>query len=338
MPTLADRDGEEQVNSHAAGTSRVGLDLRAARERLGWTLAAIAGHLRIRLPFLEAIEEGRIADLPGNAYAVGFVRTYAQSLGLDPDEIARRFRAEAAEVNRKTDLAFPAPVPERGVPALAVVLVAAVIAIGGYVAWLRISGDQRPAHDVVQQVPERLVPLVTTRPEIADTPMPGAPQLPASSPQSPTMAQVTPPLASPATSPATSPAASPATATAPATGSAEPVPMPPRADGGRLSVHARSNLYLEVRDSTGSIVYHHRFMRDETANLPPPAPGRTLTMATEDAGGTELMVDGLAAPSLGPDHKFRRDLPLDPDAIRAGRLAASTLVPPPPRTPAHQNQ
>ena len=51
---------------------RAGAELAAARERLGWTLPDIAAHLRIRLPYLEAIEDGRIADLPGNAYAVGF--------------------------------------------------------------------------------------------------------------------------------------------------------------------------------------------------------------------------------------------------------------------------
>lgn len=96
--------------------ARVGADLRGARERLGWTLPAIAAHLRIRLPFLEAIEEGRTADLPGNAYAIGFLRTYAQAVGLDQDEIARRFRAEAAEANRKPELKFPAPVPSAACP------------------------------------------------------------------------------------------------------------------------------------------------------------------------------------------------------------------------------
>ena len=88
-------------------------------EQVG-ALPDVAATLRIRLPFLEAIEDGRVADLPGNAYAVGFLRTYASSLGLDAAEVARRFRAEAQEVNRKTELAFPAPVPERGVPAGAV--------------------------------------------------------------------------------------------------------------------------------------------------------------------------------------------------------------------------
>ncbi len=80
------------VEDGAQAAVGVGADLRAARERLGWELEPIAVHLRIRLAFLAAIEDGRAADLPGNAYAIGFLRSYAAALGLDPDEITRRFR------------------------------------------------------------------------------------------------------------------------------------------------------------------------------------------------------------------------------------------------------
>ena len=45
---------------------RAGAELAAARERLGWTLPDIAAHLRIRLPFLIAIEQGRLDQLPGS--------------------------------------------------------------------------------------------------------------------------------------------------------------------------------------------------------------------------------------------------------------------------------
>ena len=93
-----------------ASAPRAGADLRAARERLGWSLEDVAAALRIRLPFLlKRWKAGRIADLPGNAYALGFLRTYASALGLDPDELARRFKAEAAEVNQLTELMFPGP-------------------------------------------------------------------------------------------------------------------------------------------------------------------------------------------------------------------------------------
>src|SRR4051794_41234154 len=154
MMSAADQD----PNGPGLGAARVGAELRAARLRLGLSLPDVAQELRIRLPFLEAIEDGRVSDLPGAAYAVGFVRTYATSLGLDPDEVARRFRAEAHEVNRKTELSFPAPVPERGVPAGAVVLLGLVLAAGAYAAWYKFS-DSRRADPVVAAVPERLAPL-----------------------------------------------------------------------------------------------------------------------------------------------------------------------------------
>ena len=108
----------------------VGAELAAARERLGWTLPDIAAHLRIRKPYLAAIEQGQLNELPGNAYALGFVRTYAKSLGLDPDDVARRFRPEVKQAARKPELAFPAPVPERGIPTGAVVLLGSMLCIG----------------------------------------------------------------------------------------------------------------------------------------------------------------------------------------------------------------
>ena len=320
MPTLADRFGEDQASGHSPSAARVGADLRAAREQLGWTLAAISGHLRIRLPFLEAIEDGRIGDLPGNAYAVGFVRTYAQSLGLDPNEVARRFRAEAAEVNRKTELAFPAPAPERGVPALAVVLVGALIAVGGYVAWYRMSGDQRPPHDVVQEVPERLVPLVTTKPAPVAGPPPNQ-----AAPPAVAAAPVVPAEEPPAPPPPTPPPA-PALASLPAA----PVPMPPRPDGGRIVLRAKTGAWVWVRERGGPPLFRRYLHAGESWPVPPAQPGKPLLLNTDNAGGAELVVDGIAAPPLGGLGVMRRDLVLDPDAIRDGRVASAL----PPATPA----
>ena len=146
----------------AAGTKaagfRAGAELREARERLGWDLGEVAAALRIKLAYLQAIEDGRISALPGNAYALGFLRTYATTLGLDADEISRRFRSEANDVNRKTDLAFPAPVPERGVPTGALVLIGLVIAAAGYGAWYKLSDREPAPTHTVPAVPDELLP------------------------------------------------------------------------------------------------------------------------------------------------------------------------------------
>ena len=86
----------------------VGELMRLTRERLGQELQTVANQLRIRLGYLEAIEEGRFRDLPGSTYAVGFVRSYADYLGLDSGDIVRRFREEAARIHGTTKLVFPA--------------------------------------------------------------------------------------------------------------------------------------------------------------------------------------------------------------------------------------
>src|SRR5215468_8735864 len=74
----------------------VGQDLRAARLRRGDDLAAVSKALKIRKDHLEALEEDRIEALPGRTYAVGFVRTYADYLGLDSVQCVERYKAEIA--------------------------------------------------------------------------------------------------------------------------------------------------------------------------------------------------------------------------------------------------
>ena len=70
-----------------------GTRLREARESQQLTLAQVEEITRIRRVFLEALEEERFADLPGDVYARGFVRTYAKLLGLDSEELLNVYKA-----------------------------------------------------------------------------------------------------------------------------------------------------------------------------------------------------------------------------------------------------
>ncbi len=296
----------------ALGASRVGAELRAARLRLGWRLPDVAATLRIRLPYLEAIEEGRLGDLPGNAYAVGFLRSYATMLGLDAAEVARRFRAEAQEVNRKPDLTFPAPVPERGVPAGAVVLLGVVLAAGAYAAWYKLSGDARPPAVVVPAVPERLAPLAD---RVA----------PPSNP-SPQVASILPPANGPVPAPTPIPAGAPP----PPVVMAPPLPPPaPPVDASRMVLRLKSDSWIQVREKQGPVLLNRVMRGGETWPVPK---GQQLLLTTGNAGGTEVLVDGVVTASLGGTGVVRRDLPLDPDALKAGLSpapAASQATPQP---------
>ena len=74
--------------------AHVGSKLKGAREAAQLSLADIAERTRITTRHLESIEAGRLGDLPGSTYAVGFVRTYARTLGMDEASIVEQARHE----------------------------------------------------------------------------------------------------------------------------------------------------------------------------------------------------------------------------------------------------
>jgi cytoskeleton protein RodZ len=329
-----DRQAGRPSGTDAVDEARlVGAELTTARDRLGWTLPDVAAHLRIRLSYLEAIEEGRLDQLPGRAYAMGFVRTYAKSLGLDPDDIARRFRPEVKQAARKPELAFPAPVPERGVPAGAVVLLGATLAIGAYIGWYQASGE-KPGAEPVRPVPERLAELTVPPPVPQVSSQTRASQSPVSHPPaSQAGAALQPPLPGAPISTDT-PAAAAVTTTLtplpvipPSSAAAAVVPgaiSPGSPDGTRIVLRARADAWIQVRDRQGQVLLNRVLRPGETWPVPPRL---SLLMTTGNAGGTELLVDGAATSPLGADGAVRRDLPLDADAIRDGKLAPAAAIP-----------
>ena len=144
---------ETQVAQPTAG---VGGLMREARISQGRDLATAATTLRIRQPYLLAIEEGRFQDLPGATYAVGFVRGYAEFLGLDAKEIVRRFRQENNEYARRSELVFPSAVSEGSIPTgglLGFAILAAVV-VYGLVYWY--SARHIGVDESVKQLTDRL--------------------------------------------------------------------------------------------------------------------------------------------------------------------------------------
>ncbi len=144
----------------AGGPVTVGRILRARREELGQDLRYASEMLRIRYPYLEAIEEGRIDDLPGPTYAVGFVRAYAEHLGLDGNEIVARFKEEADGLDTRTKLVFPSPLPEGKIPSGAILLLAVILAVIVYGGWMQFSSNGRSLADAIPGVPGKIAALI----------------------------------------------------------------------------------------------------------------------------------------------------------------------------------
>lgn len=130
-------DGDPGVEDDGK-IEHVGAELRRARFEKGLTVPFLAESLRIRESYLIAIEEGDYQHLPGPAYALGFVRTYAAYLGLDGREAVQRFKDEAGgrdNLGRSARLAFPSPLADGGRPFGLVLVFALLLGALVYGGW-----------------------------------------------------------------------------------------------------------------------------------------------------------------------------------------------------------
>lgn len=150
--------------SGAAGPAEAprgaGLRLAQARESAGYSLAEVAGYLRVRKNYLEAIENERYDALPGRTYAIGFVRAYAELLGLDAARLVNDFKAETTALKGRTELVFPSPPPEGRIPGGAILFVSVLVALLAYGGWYYISVTEKGVAELVPAVPDRLVALL----------------------------------------------------------------------------------------------------------------------------------------------------------------------------------
>ena len=87
--------------------SELGRLLREARTARELNMADVELVTRIRQKYLEALESGDFASLPRGAVARGFLRTYATFLGLDADEMLRRYGKESGDAGDEVAIAEP---------------------------------------------------------------------------------------------------------------------------------------------------------------------------------------------------------------------------------------
>lgn len=73
--------------------------LRRERERRGLTLRTISENTKVSVALLEGLEADDISRWPGGIFRRAFVRSYAQCVGIDADDVVRRFEAQFPPVD-----------------------------------------------------------------------------------------------------------------------------------------------------------------------------------------------------------------------------------------------
>ena len=197
----------------------VGALLRRRREEIQQDVEDISRQLRIRSAYIRAIEEGRFQELPGNTYAIGFVRAYADYLGLDGNTVVSDYRDELARRGRQNDLVWPTEGSESRFPGGAILGVCVLLGLAIYGGWYYATQSGGTGIKLIDQVPD-YIKKATGVGEVVENEAPAEPTRTEAQAATSTNPPQTP---SPAVPPAaTAPEPAPSAAT-----TAAPTPRPP---------------------------------------------------------------------------------------------------------------
>ena len=283
----------------------VGQDLRAARLRRGDDLATVSKVLKIRKDHLEALEEDRLDALPGRTYAVGFVRSYADYLGLDASQCVERFKAEIAGRSDSDGMPQVTVIDEddqRRLPQgwKIVATVGVLLMLYGlyYLVSSATSMFSQPATPPAPVAPKPVAVRAAPHPAPV-TPAPAATPANSATPQ--------PAATAPAAAPATNAAATPAETSLPA---GTVYGQQNRNTRVVLRVHVATRILVQGPDG---LVYINRTLNPGDTFQVPNKVGVTLT--TTNAGAVEVELDGQSMGYAGKGSGVAEAVSLDPQAI-----------------------
>lgn len=314
----------------------VGMELRAMRLQRGESVAQISQVLRIRKDLVEAIEHSRLDLLPGQAYAVGFVRSYADYLRLDTADVVRRYKAELAAIEPQGSFSIPVPEEEQrfNFVSIGIILLCLAGAVAGawYLAvqagWI---GGKRPLGPVSAEATTE-TSGTTPQPETIE-PGPAAP--------GPAMPAVTPtptPIATPEPTPTPTPApvARPGGIVAAAPGE-QPQAATGREMGktnanARIVFIARRPAMLTISGPESRQPYINRQLQQGDSYRVPRKAG--LKMSLSDAGALDVILDGAFIGRAGADGAAITDFDLSAAAYGGADLPEPTPQPTPAPTAA----
>lgn len=223
--------------------------LRATREAQGLAVSDIANRLRMGAKQVAALESGDFSSLPTGTFLRGFVRNYAKTLNLAPDEVlaklesdhasARPLKATPVVVPAQQNIKVPVPGGELATPKARVAIAGLVVCLLFAAVWYwweyvrphRAEGGRAVTPVAAPAVPETAVSVPVRPPDIAPAVGPALePGATAAGEAARAAAPELPPAAGPAATekPERAPSAAPATATKtpPAAAAAPPAAKP----------------------------------------------------------------------------------------------------------------
>ena len=277
--------------------------LTERRNEKGYSIQDVATHLRISSHYIEAIENNDGPRLPERVYVLGFVRSYAKFLGIDPEYCVRRFKEEILQEAAAGPLFFPTPLSSETAPSKKILLLSSVglmiiFAIGyGIKQW---SSTSQPIDHVIAEVSQPVMPNIQsatlnsspqdstakegnpeTQEEDEDSNQENLEQTAAESTSTPELPQPSPTIL---------------------------------AENRALNLAFSQPSWIEIKDPLGNIIIEKTFQAGENYTL---SKSQGHTMRTGNAGGINVKIGEKPPQPLGKTGEVLSNLSLDAEALSA---------------------
>lgn len=278
-------------------------------------LSQISKTLNIQLSYLRALEEGDTDNLPETVYTLGFVRSYANYLGLDGNKCVREYKDQVLFAAEPSTPPVTTPVThqESMAPKRAVLFLTALILVGGYMSWLYISEQKELKNragsqlEVVQadeeEQEEESLALFDgiTEPDVED---------PFAFEDKPVDAKTAAKQKKMAIQIETNlrKEAQGLQASHPNVVGTEPSPI----ENGKIIIEAVQRSWIEIKDAERKILYRGILEEGETYPVPE---GKGLIFTTGNAGGVIFSINGKKTPPMGRSGQVIRRVPLTKESI-----------------------
>ena len=262
----------------------VGAALRDARVARNLSLAEVSALLRIREAHLEAIELEDFEQLPGNVYAIGFIRTYAQYLELNESDLIMRFKAASVE-SGMADMVFEEEEETEQISGALKISLLVVGALVVYVLWL-VAGTQNDGITVstVVQTPAAPVeaPAAPTPPAVVADEAAAASAAAAETPATPRALDGAAPAAATIEGPAD---------VQPNAQLIDTTPAP-----SKVEIRATRRTWMRLENAQGRVLFSSVIDEGEGFELPD---DMDYILATRDAGALTYFVNNQAVAPVG---------------------------------------
>ena len=269
-----------------------GASFKKARESRGISLVQIASETRISSRFLTAIENEEFNLLPGGIFNRGFVRTYAQKVGLDPDQAVADYERLAEGQQAPEALTAAATPPAQKDHRLYPIAVGALILVIA-IFYLVVNRESSPIAPAANVPPAP--PVVQPAQPV---------QQPVSPPQPPAIPDAPPQTTSAAPEP--TPQAPAAVAPAAPTGA-------PAGQALTIEIEAKAQTWIKIVADGNTVnpgeILEPGMIRKFTAQ-------NRMDISIGNAAGVNLKVNDKAAKPLGTSGQVR-ELNITPSNIKS---------------------